>query len=111
VPTGITQNIEDLLRSEKGRAMLANAAFIIMLSQNATDRERLATLLKISDETMQEHVSTNSDPGSGLIFAGKYGVIPFENEFPKGKLYDKIDTAPREESSKKEEIVLEKVSI
>ncbi|MBQ8724215.1 MAG: ATP-binding protein [Oscillospiraceae bacterium] len=81
IPTGITQNVDDLLRSEMARTMLSNTQFVVMLSQNATDREQLARLLNISHETMM--YVTNSPPGSGLIYADEYGTIPFENEFPK----------------------------
>ena len=91
VPTGITQNVEDLLRSEKARAMLSNTQFVVMLSQNATDREQLARLLKISDDTMT--FVTNASAGSGLIYADEYGVIPFENKFPTNThIYEIIST-------------------
>lgn len=91
IPTGITQNVEDLLRSELARAMLSNTQFVVMLSQNATDREQLAKLLNISRETMM--YVTNSAAGSGLIFADEYGTIPFENKFPSNThLYKIIST-------------------
>lgn len=91
VPTGITQNVEDLLRSEQARAMLSNTQFVVMLSQNATDREQLAHLLKISNDTM-DYV-TNSRAGSGLLYAGEYGVIPFDNQFPTNThIYDIVTT-------------------
>jgi type IV secretory pathway VirB4 component len=91
IPTGITQNVEDLLRSEMARAMLSNTEFVLMLSQNATDREKLSELLKISPETMM--YVTNSGSGRGLIHAGKFGNIPFENQFPKEtNLYRIIST-------------------
>lgn len=91
VPTGITQNVEDLLRSEQARAMLSNTQFVVMLSQNATDREQLAHLLKISSDTM-DYV-TNSRAGSGLLYAGEYGVIPFDNQFPTNThIYDIVTT-------------------
>lgn len=91
IPTGITQNVEDLLRSELARAMLSNTQFVLMLSQNATDREQLARLLNISPETMM--YVTNARAGSGLIFADEYGTIPFENRFPTDtNLYRIIST-------------------
>ncbi len=91
IPTGITQNVDDLLRSEMARTMLSNTQFVVMLSQNATDREQLARLLNISHETMM--YVTNSSPGSGLIYADEYGTIPFENEFPKStNIYKIIST-------------------
>lgn len=91
IPTGITQNVEDLLRSELARTMLSNTQFIVMLSQNATDREQLARLLNIPSETMG--YVTNASPGCGLIYADEYGTIPFENKFPVDtNLYKIIST-------------------
>ena len=80
IPTGITQNVDDLLRSELARTMLSNTQFVVMLSQNATDREQLGRLLNISPETMM--YTQNASPGCGLIYADGYGTIPFENKFP-----------------------------
>jgi len=88
VPTGITQNVEDLLQSEKARTMLANTQFVVMLAQNATDREQLARLLRIPNETMS--YVTNSPAGDGLIFADEYGTIPFTNKFPTNTSIYKI---------------------
>ena len=91
IPTGITQNVEDLLRSELARAMLANTQFVVMLAQNATDRDQLARLLNIAPETMK--YVTNVSAGSGLIYADEYGTIPFENKFPTNThLYQIIST-------------------
>ena len=91
IPTGITQNVEALLRSELARAMLSNTQFVVMLSQNATDREQLAKLLNISRETMM--YVTNASAGSGLIYADEFGTIPFENKFPSNtNIYKIIST-------------------
>ena len=40
--TGLTQNVDELLRSDTARLMLANSEFLILLNQSATDREELA---------------------------------------------------------------------
>lgn len=91
IPTGITQNVEDLLRSDLARTMLSNTQFVVMLSQNATDRDQLAQLLQIPPETMM--YVTNSGVGNGLIYAGEYGTIPFDNKFPTDtKIYRIIST-------------------
>ncbi len=91
IPTGITQNVDDLLRSKLARTMLSNTQFVVMLSQNATDREQLAELLKIPPETM--NYVTNAKSGSGLIYADEFGTIPFENDFPKDtEIYKIIST-------------------
>lgn len=90
VPTGITQNVEDLLKSEMARRMLSNSDFLMMLNQAPSDRNELAELLKISD-TQLSYV-TNADSGQGLIFVGN-GIVPFKDEFPKNtKLYKMMTT-------------------
>ena len=90
VPTGITQNVEDLLKSELARRMLSNSDFLLMLNQASSDRIELAHLLNISD-TQLGYV-TNSGPGEGLLFSGD-SIIPFVDKFPKNtKLYSMMTT-------------------
>ena len=92
IPTGITQNVDDLLQSKIARTMLSNTKFIVMLSQNPTDSEILSEILKIPMETMS--YVTNSGIGRGLLYAGEYGNIPFDNRFPTDtKIYKIISTA------------------
>ena len=50
--TGLTQNVDELLRSDTARLMLANSEFLVMLNQSATDRAELAKLLNISDNQL-----------------------------------------------------------
>ena len=92
--TGLTQNVEELLRSDTARLMLANSEFLIMLNQSATDREELAKLLNISDT--QLGYITNVPAGCGLIrCAGN--IVPFENSFPRStRLYQLMTTKPDE---------------
>lgn len=78
--TGITQNVEDLLRSDLARTMLANSELIIMLNQATTDRLELAKLLNISEAQLS--FITNVEAGHGLIKIGN-SLIPFVNKFPK----------------------------
>ena len=88
--TGITQNVEDLLRSDLARTMLANSELIIMLNQATTDRVELANLLNISDAQLS--YITNVDAGHGLIKIGN-SLIPFVNKFPKNtELYRLMTT-------------------
>ncbi|MGM8299620.1 VirB4-like conjugal transfer ATPase, CD1110 family [Clostridium perfringens] len=90
IPTGITQNVEDLLLSDVARKMLSNSDFILMLNQAPADREQLANILNISD-TQLSYI-TNADEGEGLIFSGN-AIIPFIDKFPKGtKLYEMMNT-------------------
>ena len=92
--TGLTQNVDELLRSDTARLMLANSEFLVMLNQSATDREELAKLLNISDN--QLGYVTNVPAGCGLIrCAGN--IVPFTNSFPRNtKLYKLMSTNPSE---------------
>ena len=92
--TGLTQNVDELLRSDTARLMLANSEFLVMLNQSATDRAELAKLLNISDN--QLGYVTNVPAGCGLIrCAGN--IVPFTNSFPQNtKLYKLMSTNPSE---------------
>ena len=92
--TGLTQNVEELLRSDTARLMLANSEFLLLLNQSATDRDELAKLLHISDT--QLGYITNVAAGCGLIrCAGN--IVPFENSFPHNtRLYQLMTTKPDE---------------
>ena len=93
-PTAITQNVEYLLDSVQASTMLSNSEFVVMLNQAASDREKLAKLLNISNEQLS--YITNADAGCGLI---KYGsaLVPLVNRFPKDtKLYSLMTTRPGE---------------
>ncbi len=92
--TGISQNVEDLLQSQRGRAMLANSEFVTLLNQAATDRLELSQVLGISD-TQLSYV-TNAEIGTGLLVCGG-SIVPFENKFPEStSLYKLMTTKPTE---------------
>jgi hypothetical protein len=90
IPTGITQNVEDLLRSDTARSMLSNTEFVIMLKQSGTDKAKLAEILKIPDGFAGGLSSLPS--GSGLMWAGQHGFIPFKDNFPKNTEMYKLMT-------------------
>ncbi len=82
--------MEDLLRSDLARTMLANSELIIMLNQASTDRAELAKLLNISDQQLS--FITNVEAGHGLLKIGN-SLIPFVNKFPKNtELYKLMTT-------------------
>ncbi len=92
--TAVSQNVEEILRSDTARLMLANSEFLVMLNQAATDRDELAKLLGISENQLS-HI-TNVPAGHGLIRCGGV-IVPFENSFPKGtRLYRLMSTKPEE---------------
>lgn len=96
VPTGITQNVSDVLRSENAKTMINTTEFVVMLSQNTADREVLAKLLTIPYDTMR--YVTNANQGKGLIHISQYGDIPFDYEIPTDTLiYKTISTKFRED--------------
>lgn len=89
--TGITQNIEDLLRSEQARTMLANTDFLVLFNQAPTDRILLQNLLHLSDREMQ--YITSSPPGSGLLGIDHI-FLPIKDSFPRDtKLYQAMTTS------------------
>ncbi|WP_028087942.1 VirB4-like conjugal transfer ATPase, CD1110 family [Dorea longicatena] len=92
--TGLTQNVEELLKSDTARLMLANSEFLILLNQATTDRDELASLLNISENQLS--YITNVGAGKGLIRCSG-NLVPFENSFPKNtKLYRLMTTKPGE---------------
>lgn len=94
IPTGITQNVGDLLESQIAVTILSNCDFILMLNQAPLDRQNLADLLNISP-TQLTYV-TNADSGQGLLYTGKT-IVPFIDRFPSNtKLYKVMTTKPDE---------------
>ena len=92
--TGITQNVEDLLCSHTARIMLANSELVVMLNQAATDREKLAELMGISE--LQMSYITNAEAGHGLVKIGG-ALVPFVNHLPKDtELYRLMTTKFKE---------------
>ena len=94
IPTGITQNIKDLLASREIENIFENSDFIYMLNQAAGDRKILAERLNISSEQLA--YVTNSEPGHGLMFFNNV-ILPFADDFPKDtELYKLLTTKPSE---------------
>jgi hypothetical protein len=79
VITGITQNIEDLLKSEMARGMIGNSDFIMMLNQAPEDLAILGKMLNISNAQMG--YVNQAEAGSGLLFA-ENTIVPFVDHFP-----------------------------
>ncbi|CAL7867261.1 P-loop-TraG domain-containing protein [Fusobacterium necrophorum subsp. funduliforme] len=94
MPTGLTQNIKDLLASPEIENIFDNTDFILMLNQAPGDRGILAKKLNISEHQLS--YVTNSNEGEGLVFYGNT-IVPFIDQFPKNtKLYSLITTKPEE---------------
>lgn len=87
---GITQNIEELMMSERARLMLSNAGSLVLLNQEPTDADALQELFSFSDQ--QRSFYSNASPGCGLLKMGKV-VVPFDNRMEEErKLYQIFST-------------------
>ena len=95
IPTGLTQNVKDLLSSREIENIFENSDFIYMLNQAGGDRQILAKQLNISPHQLS--YVTNSGAGEGLIFYGNV-IIPFVDKFPKDTMLYKIMTTKLEET-------------
>ena len=94
IPTGITQNVKDLLSSREVENIFENSDFVYMLNQAGGDRQILAKQLGIS--THQLSYVTHSGEGEGLLFYDST-ILPFVDHFPKNtELYRIMTTKPQE---------------
>ena len=99
-PTGITQNVKDLLTSREVENIFENSDFIIMLNQAAGDRQILASTLNISPHQLS--YVTHSGEGEGLLFYGNV-ILPFVDHFPTNlELYRIMTTKLSEVTPEKE---------
>jgi hypothetical protein len=94
IPTGITQNVKDLLASREVENIFENSDFVYMLNQAAGDREILARQLGISPQQLS--YVTHSEAGEGLIFYGNV-ILPFVDKFPQDTELYRIMTTKLEE--------------
>ena len=94
IPTGITQNVKDLLSSREVENIFENSDFVYMLNQAGGDRQILAKQLNISPHQLS--YVTHSSEGEGLLFYGSV-ILPFVDHFPKDtELYRLLTTKPQE---------------
>lgn len=89
IPTGITQNVKDLLSSREVENIFENSDFVYMLNQAAGDRQILAQQLNISPHQLS--YVTHSGEGEGLLFYGNV-ILPFVDHFPTDLALYKIMT-------------------
>lgn len=108
VITGITQDVEDLLRSEKAKGMISNSDFIMMLNQSSENLNQLAKMLNISE--MQTGFVRGADAGSGLLFAEKI-IVPFRDRFPEDSYLYKLMSTKFDEDKSRDEIEREIAAI
>lgn len=91
VLTGITQNVEDLLKDDECRTMLSNSEFLLLLKQSASDSLRLQDTLHFTDSEL--FYVNNVGPGEGIMVLGGKDKIPFYDKFPTDtQLYSNMTT-------------------
>jgi len=100
IPTGITQNVKDMLASKEVENIFENSDFIYMLNQAVGDRSILAKQLNISPHQLS--YVTHSGEGEGLLFYGNV-ILPFVDRFPTDLELYKIMTTKLSEVQEREE--------
>ncbi|PEQ04859.1 VirB4-like conjugal transfer ATPase, CD1110 family [Bacillus toyonensis] len=94
IPTGMTQNVKDLLSSPKIETIIDNTDFVYLLNQATSDRRILQSKFGISD--YQANYITNSKEGEGLIVYSGI-ILPFKDKFPKNNSLYPVMTTKLEE--------------
>ena len=100
IPTGITQNVKDLLSGREVENIFENSDFVYMLNQAAGDRQILAQQLNISPHQLS--YVTHSGEGEGLLFYGNV-ILPFVDHFPTDLALYKIMTTKLSDISETKE--------
>ena len=100
IPTGITQNVKDLLSSREVENIFENSDSVYMLNQAAGDRQILAQQLNISPHQLS--YVTHSGEGEGLLFYGNV-ILPFVDHFPTDLALYKIMTTKLSDISETKE--------
>ena len=87
IPTGITQNITEVLDSGQAKVMLSNSEFVVLLQQKKTDLDKLIELFNLSPS--QSSYLQTGEKGTGLIVSGRK-IIPFDRCVPKDSAIYKL---------------------
>jgi len=93
IPSGLTQNIGDLLASQEVENIFENSDFIYLFSQGPGVRQILAKQLGISPHQLS--YLAHSSIGEGLLCFGDT-IIPFTDHMNPGELYTLMSTRPSE---------------
>jgi len=96
--TIISQDVEDFLGSEQGRAILSNSSMQILLKQSPAAVEKLAEVFHLTEG--EKFLLLESDVGEGLFFAGASHVaIKIVASYAEDQI---ITTDPRQLLAQKE---------
>jgi len=98
IPTGITQNVADILSSSEVEAILSNSNFIYILMQQDNDRQILMDKLGLSETEMEYVIGARR--GCGILRFGD-AVLPFEDDYPRDtESYRMMSTKLNEDEEK-----------
>lgn len=109
--TTLTQDIEDFLSSDYGKAILSNSSMQILLKQNSSEVETLASTLNLSEGEKQFLLT--AQVGEGLFFAGQNHLTAqflasnFEYQLVTSKPQDILDEAQRTNTGAAEQFIKE----
>lgn len=85
--TGMTQEIQDVLRHLEARALITNSEFVILYRQKSSQIDDLSQVIDLSEE--QVNTLLSCDSGTGLFKAGN-SIVEFNNIYPKGTALFKL---------------------
>ena len=88
IPTVITQNIADVLKSEQGCKILSNSEFAMILKQKPLDLPAICKIFDISDEEAKYVI--DSPVGQGLVVYGE-DKVAFRNQVSKESYIYKLN--------------------
>lgn len=94
IPTAMTQNVEDMLKTDNSRTIFNNSPFVLLLGQTDINREQLSQILNISP--IEQRYIARPKPGTGLLKT-EGGIIPIVDDFPKDTISYKLMTTRPDE--------------
>lgn len=97
--TTITQDVEDFLKDDHGKAIVSNASIQVLMKQSTSAIEKLANVFYLSQG--ERHLLLTAEVGESLFFAGQNHVAMRVVASPEE--HTLITTDPREALRKKEE--------
>lgn len=103
-PTGITQNVSDLIATEEGQTILATSDFALILKQAFADRMALQQIYELSDE--QVEFLASAGPGEGLLYTSR-SVVPFENLISESSPIYKLLTTKADDDTNVKHVILD----
>lgn len=96
--TTITQDVEDFLKDDHGKAIVSNASIQVLMKQSTSAIEKLANVFYLSQG--ERHLLLTAEVGESLFFAGQNHVAMRVVASPEEHAL--ITTDPREALRKKE---------